>query len=66
MTNDRSRQESDKKPSPVQQADDRGRANSEPASTTDKKPEPDSALGGRTATKSRHEPAPNPAEERSE
>ena len=50
--------------SPVRQVDDRGLVSSEPASTTDK--DPDSALGGSTATRSGTEPEPNPAEERSE
>ena len=50
-------------PSPVRQVDDRGIVSTEPASTTDK--EPDSDLGGGTATRSGTEPAPNPAEERS-
>lgn len=52
------------KPPPVQQVDDRGLAGSERPSTTEK--EPDSALGGGTATRSGTESAPNPAEERSE
>jgi hypothetical protein len=51
-------------PSPAKQVDDRGLLSSESASTTDE--EPDSALGGSTATRSGTEPAPNPAEERSE
>lgn len=64
MNDDKGRNETAEKPSPVQQVDDRGLATPEPASTTDK--ELDSALGGGTATRSGTEPAPNPAEQRSE
>jgi hypothetical protein len=64
MADDKGRESKGKKPSPVQQVDDRGLASSEAASTTDKKP--DSALGGGTATRSGSESEPNPAEERSE
>ena len=50
--------------SPVRKVDDHGLVSSEPANTTDE--DRDSALGGRTATRSGTEPEPNPAEERSE
>lgn len=64
MNEDKARESADQEPSPVKQVDDRGLVSPEPASTTDE--EPDSALGGGTATRSGTEPAPNPAEERSE
>ena len=64
MADDKKRESGGDKPSPVQQVDDRGLVSSEPVSTTDE--DPDSALGGNTATRSGTEPEPNPAEERSE
>lgn len=64
MNDNDPRKRTDEEPSPVKQVDDRGLTSPEPASTTDE--EPDSALGGGTATRSGTEPAPNPAEERSE
>lgn len=44
----------EKTPSPVNQADDRGFAGSEPVSTTEENPS--SALGGHTATRSGADP----------
>jgi hypothetical protein len=64
VNDDKARERTEKEPSPVKQVDDRGLASPEPASTTDE--EPDSALGGETATRSGTEPGPNPAEQRSE